>query len=295
MSNWKPSSGYQKVAEANRQFYARVASLYEGTETCVVDRRTQKRLEVDLDRVISVSGQQPASIRALDACGGSGNVSLKLLARNMDVTLVDISPELLDIFRRKCARLGVSPRIVCAEIGSFLSETSQTFDLIVFSSALHHLANIEQVLTLAFHRLRPCGLLFTIYDPTSRSNLQTTTRVLLRLEYFMFKLFCQTVDLPSAVARRLRRVFSGMSARRKSDATLSQATAGMLAEFHVEQGIDDFSLVTKLRANGFEVVWHERYAEGRFDLTRHIIERLGDSTSFKLLLRRPASKPAKFE
>jgi 2-polyprenyl-3-methyl-5-hydroxy-6-metoxy-1,4-benzoquinol methylase len=295
VSDWKPTSEYQRVAEANRRFYARVASLYEASETCVTDRRTQKRLEVDLDRLIRVSGQQPAAIRALDACGGSGNVSLKLLTRNVDVTLVDISPELLEIFRRKCANLGVSPRIVCAEIGSFLSETSQTFDLIVFSSALHHLANIERVLTLAFHRLQPCGLLFTIYDPTSRSNLRTTTRVLLRLEYFMFKLFCQTVDLPGAVARRTRRVFSGVSARRKSDAALNEATTGMLAEFHVEQGIDDLALVSKLCAVGFDVVWHERYAESRFDLTRRIIERIGDSTSFKLLLRRPASESAKCE
>jgi len=205
------------------------------------------------------------------------------------VTLVDISPELLEIFRNKCGASGVAPRIVCSEIGSFMLQTSQTFDLIVFSSALHHLENIEAVLTTAFHCLESGGLLYTIFDPTSRSRLQPTTRLLQRLEYFAFKLFCQTGDLPGAVVRRLRRLSSGVSARRKSDAALSRATAGMLAEFHVEQGIDDQALVGKLRKVGFEVVWHERYADSRFNLTQRLIERIGDSTSFKLLLRKPDS------
>lgn len=287
MRDWRPSSEYQKVAEANRQFYARTASLYEASETCLTDRRIQEQLEADLDRILNIIGREPSAIRALDACGGSGNVALKLLKRGVEITLADISPELLGIFSAKCAAAGIAPRCVCAEIGSFLSQTDQRFDLIVFSSALHHLENIEHVLTLAFHCLQPQGLLYTIFDPTSRRQLKTTTRALLRLEYFTFKLCCQTTDLPAAVGRRLRRVFSGASPQRKSDAALGESTAGMLAEFHVEQGIDDLALIRKLRAVGFEELWHQRYADSRFEVTRRIVERIGDATSFKLLLRRP--------
>jgi len=289
MSDWNPSPEYQRIVEANRQFYAQISPLYDASETCVTDRRIQKQLEADLDRIIGILGRQDTAIRALDACGGSGNISLKLLNRKVAVTLVDISPELLEIFRHKCATMTVSPQVVCAEIGAFLSDTSQTFDMIVFSSALHHIENIERVLTLAFHRLEPRGLLYTVFDPTSRCQLRPTTRALQRIEYLIFKLFFQTRDLPAAASRRLSRLFSGVSARRKSDAALSHATAGMLAEFHVEKGIDDLALEAKLRAVGFEVVWHERYADSRFDLTRRMIKRAGDSTSFKLLLRKPGS------
>ncbi|SRR6266516_7816118 len=289
MSDWNPSSKYQRVVEANRQFYAQIASLYDKSETCVRDQRIQQRLEVDLDRIVGIIGRPQGAIRALDACGGSGNVALKLLNRGVDVTLVDVSSELMDIFRCKCAASRITPRIVCSEIGSFLSETSRTFDLIVFSSALHHIENFEHVLRLAFRCLEPRGLLYTVFDPTSSCMLQTSTRVLQRLEYITFKLFCQTRDLPAAILRRFRRVLSGVSARRKSDAALTRATAGLLAEFHAEQGIDDLALVAQLTTVGFEVVWHERYADGRFDLTRRIIERTGDSTSFKLLLRKATS------
>src|SRR5688572_26357564 len=103
MSSWKPSFEYQKIAEANRQYYTQTASLYDESETCVKDRHFQKRLEADLDQIITITGRQPPSIRALDACGGSGNISLKLLNRGVDVTLVDISSDLLEIFRNKCS------------------------------------------------------------------------------------------------------------------------------------------------------------------------------------------------
>jgi len=55
MPNWTPSSQYHKVAEANRQYYAKTAKMYEMTETCVVDHRSQQMLEADIDRIICLT------------------------------------------------------------------------------------------------------------------------------------------------------------------------------------------------------------------------------------------------
>src|SRR5690606_38454583 len=101
------------VAEANRRFYARIADLYDRTETCVTDRVAQDELEADLDRALALLDGPRSQLRALDACGGSGNVTLKLLARGLDVTVADISEELLSILRRKAAAAGSQPRIHC--------------------------------------------------------------------------------------------------------------------------------------------------------------------------------------
>jgi hypothetical protein len=106
--------------------------------TCVTDQEGQKILERDIDRVLEATGKQPSQIRALDACGGSGNISLKLLRRGVNVTLADISSELQGIFEKKCAEHGYEPTVVCSEIGRFIASGSEPFDLIVFSSALHH-------------------------------------------------------------------------------------------------------------------------------------------------------------
>ncbi|HEX7569384.1 MAG TPA: methyltransferase domain-containing protein, partial [Verrucomicrobiae bacterium] len=175
------------------------------------------------------------------------------------------------------------------EIGKFLAEEGDAFNLITFSSCLHHLENIDAVLTLAFDRLAPGGLLYSIYDPTLQQQQRTLTRLASRMEYYTFKMFFQTSDFPKAIGRRVRRMLSHATPDKKSSATVNNDTLGMLAEYHIGIGIDDLALVARMQKVGYEVVWHDRYAEARFPLTRRIIKWMGDSTTFKLLLRKPAA------
>jgi ubiquinone/menaquinone biosynthesis C-methylase UbiE len=105
--DWRPSAAYEKIAEANRAFYSRSAELYEATETWVCSPRCQAELESEMDRVLTVLGKPRTEIRALDACGGSGNISLKLLKRGAKVTPVDISPEFAKDFFRKVGQPGI--------------------------------------------------------------------------------------------------------------------------------------------------------------------------------------------
>ena len=289
MNMWKPSENYQKIAEANRSFYNQLAGLYDKTEGSVVDPHETAVLENELDRALALLGGKPAEVRALDACGGSGSVSLMLLRKGAKVTLADISSDLINIFQGKCRGLGYKPEVVCTEIAAFLSDSSRTFDLIVFSAALHHLENIEGVLTLAFERLAPGGLLLTLFDPTDRSQLRAVTRIIQRVDYYAFKILHQGTDLPKAVGRRLRRIFAGVSADKKADVALDASTMGMLAEYHVEKGIDDKKLVTLLGQVGYEVVQHDRYAGGRTGWMRRAAGAFGDATNFKLVLRKPPS------
>lgn len=286
MQQWQPTDTYAKIASANRLFYAQTAAQYDATETCVTDPRAQALLESDLDRILQLFQRPAAQLRALDACGGSGNISLKLLRRGVQVTLADISEDLQAIFRRKCEAAGYTPQLYTGEIAAFLASTPERFDLIVFSSALHHLENVEAVLRLARECLAPGGLLFTTFDPTARAHHHFLTRALQRFDYFGFKLFCQTSDVFAAAGRRTKRLLAGTRAADKARAEVNASTAGLLAEYHVEQGIDDLALVSHLKQAGYEVVWHERYSGGRTALTRWLIRLLGDATSFKLLLRR---------
>lgn len=278
---------YATVAEANRRYYAATAALYDASETCVTDPAAQAGLERDLDRALALLGRPPADVAALDACGGSGNVSLKLLRRGVRVTVADISPELLAILRRKAEAAGLAPEIHCGELAEFLRRPGPAFDLITFSSALHHLQDIEGVLRLAFARLAPGGLVFTTHDPTALARQRPLTRALLRAEYFAFKVFCQPADLPAAIGRKLRRALGRRP--EPSPGQIAEEQLGVLAEYHVARGIDDLALVERLRAAGFEVVAHERLAGARFAPVRAVVRRLGDATAFKLLLRRPAA------
>ena len=143
------------------------------------------------------------------------------------------------------------------------------------------------MLTLAFERLAPGGMLYSIYDPTPQSQQRTPTRLALRLEYLTFKMFFQTADFPKAIGRRIRRMLAHTTPDKKLASAINDDTIGMLAEYHVGSGIDDLALVARLKQVGYEIVWHERYAETRFKLTRQIVRWIGDHTTFKLLLRKP--------
>src|SRR3989337_230413 len=109
---------YRPVAEANRRFYERNASLYDKTETCVVAPRLQAMLQTDLDNILQmIHKHDRKQIHALDACGGSGNAAQKLLASGVSVTLCDISPELISLFISKCRKKGFSNyNTICQEI-----------------------------------------------------------------------------------------------------------------------------------------------------------------------------------
>jgi ubiquinone/menaquinone biosynthesis C-methylase UbiE len=287
MTEWNPSEKHERIAEANRRLYAESAAQYDRTETCVTDRSIQRELERDLDLVLAELGLPANKLRVLDACGGSGNVALKLLRRGATVTLVDISRELQALFQAKCAREQFDATIVNSEIGSFLAKHPREFDLIVFSSALHHLHSIDDVLAMALRALRPGGLLFTTFDPSSRTRMKRITRDLLKLEYVVFKVMNHPFDVPFAALRRVRRSLRRFSKRPVDGTEIDSASVGVLAEYHVETGIDDLALVENLQAIGFQVVWHRRVVECRYAPTRTLIELLGDRTAFKLLLRRP--------
>ena len=124
-SDWTPSIQYKKVAEANRRSYRLSASRYNKTETCLVSRYHQLILENDLDYILSIMRKDSRRrIQALDACGGSGNVALKLLDQGADVTLCDISPEMISLFENKCKERNLLHYTTnCSEIGSFLTNT----------------------------------------------------------------------------------------------------------------------------------------------------------------------------
>ena len=92
--------------------------------------------------------------------------------------------------------------------------------------------------------------------------------------------------MPGAFIRKLKRFLSGAKASDKSKVDLDESTAGVLAEYHIEQGIDDLALVERMKMVGYDVVFHDRLVGTRYGPTAVVIRLMGDVTTFKLLLRR---------
>jgi SAM-dependent methyltransferase len=256
------------AVEANRRFYERIAPIYDASERCVVDERLRGYLRRELERALS---EFPAAPRVLDACGGSGNASLMLHSMGIAPTTVDVSPEMLALYERTARARGFEPVTRVAAIEAFLADEDAAWDLIVFSSALHHLDDYERTLRLASERLAPGGTLLTIFDPTPADALQRRLR---RLDYVLHVL----LRTPGRVVR---------GAAGGEDAALGNA-----AERHALGGIDDDALRALFERLGLEVVVHDRTYDARFGLTRALYRALRRPSSFHFLVRRPAADRA---
>jgi len=227
------------------------------------------------------SGGRHSSIKALDACGGSGNAALKVLELGMEAWLCDQSQNLINIFEKKCSKKGYECHFILSEIGQYLATTNDSYDLIVFSSALHHLEDYESVLRLALKRLNNNGMIFSSFDPI---KWRFPAKQIVKIEYIVFKLLNDFGDFFPAAYRRIRKVFS--SRQEKENRAVKEDNLGELAEFHVDQGIDDDRLVVQLKLHGAEIIWHKKLCKSRYRFFEILLSVLGCKTNFKLLLKR---------
>jgi len=260
--------------EANRRLFRKLASDYDRTELCVASARHQRRLRAALAEALAIVPQKP---RVLDACGGSGNVAQSLARQGLVPTVVDVSPEMVAQWRSKCHELGVEADVHVAPIEEFLRTDERTWDLIVFSSALHHLDDPGAVLEAAAARLGPRGAILTIFDPTQADR---TVRIMRLVDWLGYLLIDQPGEFLTVVRRRVagqgRRVAAGV-----------EPHVGRTAERYALSGIDDFALRRKLEDCHVTVLVHERFVDARLAMVRLLLRIVRRSSAFRLLVQKP--------
>lgn len=281
--HWDSSENYQKIALANKLYYEKNANHYDQTETCITDKRFQDELYDDLKliKVILDGGCRRSRIKVLDACGGSGNAALKILELGMEVWLCDQSQNLINIFEKKCREKGYECHFILSEIGQYLETTHDAYDLIIFSSALHHLHDYEGILRLALKRLNNNGMIFTCFDPV---KWEFPAKQIVKIEYIVFKLLNDFSDFFPAAYRRIRKIFSYQ--QEKENRSVKEDNLGELAEFHIDKGMDDDILVDQLKLHGAEIIWHKKLCKSRYKFFELLLSLFGCKTNFKLLIRK---------
>jgi len=264
------------AAEANRLLYSDLAESYDRSEACVVDLRHRRRLLEALDEALEAV---PEATAVLDACGGSGNVSAVLSQHDIVPAVVDVSSEMLAQWISRAQSMGLSPETHVAPIEEFLWGDERCWDLIVFSSALHHLERPTEVLALAAERLKAGGAILTIYDPTVATR---TLRLLRMVDWVGYLLLHRPREFVAVGCRWLK--------RRRARATASgDPHIGRLAERHALGGIDDLALRRTLEVAGLDVLVHERCYEARLLIVRLVLRLLRSHSSFRFLAQRPAA------
>lgn len=276
-----PTGSETKIIEANVAFYRQVADRYESYESYLFDPFLQRSLEDDLDKIGSYFAGLGRAPSCLECGGGTGRLTLKMCARGWNVTVVDVSREMLALLEAKVLARGFSPALITAPIERFLAEANEQYDLVAFSAVLHHLYSYMSVVEQAASLLRPGGIFYSSYDPiTSKESFWA--RAFDSLDIAIAKLLFDPTDLFPGIWRRLRRLFL------RNDPEFGRVVfnAGDLAEFHVPTGVDDGKILQILREKGLSIVEHQRFATGRTKVVHSLNKRLRLSESFKIIGRR---------
>lgn len=198
-----------------------------------------------------LSARSEHTLRVVDMCGGAGKSAFifKKLVPQAEVTLVDLSGKMLDIARQRSQEEKIGKiEIVQEDAFTFLKRERQ-FDIIVFSSAIHHFKDPINLLNSAAQRLSDHGVIITIAEP----NILTKTK---RYKTLAF-LFCCWADKMTIMKRTVDRgikLFSGEAAAAADDFDI--------AEYQAYKGINDLQLEYDLQATGLNTLLHMQYPAG---------------------------------
>src|SRR5215467_1924491 len=201
------SEAQAKVIEANVTFYLDMAEKYDTYETYLFDPALQQSLEDDLDKIgshLALLGRTP---HCLECGGGTGNLTLKMCKRGWAVTVVDVSEQMLDLLQQKARAQGYSPTLIHSPIEEYLQNAGGSYDLVAFSSVLHHLYSYESVVEHALKQLRPDGVFYSNYDPLTPKS-PFFARLFDSFDTTIAKILFDPADVVPGIRRRLRKVFS---------------------------------------------------------------------------------------
>lgn len=206
------------------------------------------------------------NLQAVDLCGGAGKAAFVMKSCSPDcrVTLVDLSEKMLDIAREKIAKNNIEGiDVVLADAFSFL-ESEGEYDLIVFSSAVHHFKEPLNLLQSAAARLSENGLIITIADPTTITKSR---------RYQFFRFLAANSQNKKEI---MKQMFSG-NKNSNPDADFD------MAEYQTYTGINDRELALGVRDIGLSPLVHLRYPAGEPYMIK-IMPYLGLCWAFSMVL-----------
>tara|TARA_B100001540_G_C15787841_1_gene634059 strand:+ start:464 stop:1327 length:864 start_codon:yes stop_codon:yes gene_type:complete len=282
----KPAKKFNEkdVIDANRRYYNNNAKTYDNI---VITNNSFTRLKKIISKILLTLNNNNLiddDFIALDACGGTGNVSFIMNKMGHNVHLVDLSSSMIENFNKYCEKNKFSIKYFNSEINQYLISCTTKYNLIVFSSALHHLRYPNEVLINASKCLKPGGIILTIADPTL--NVQRAT-------FKIFSFFDRGINLifrnPLELLKRLKKKIY------KDKNNGKDGYMDWIAEYHAQKGIDDNALKTELTEKKLFILWHGRYTGGYNRLFQSFYKLIRMDTSFAMLISNNKYRDIKFD
>lgn len=238
-----------EILMSNRDFHSLEAEVYDLHHgeifNSYAQHRTKKVLQESLNKFLNLT--KMANLTALDCACGTGNVSEKLLKQKIKIDAVDISSEMLRLYNEKFSNKYADYfRTIESDLDSYLENiTPASYQIIAFSSALHHLPDYEATIRKAIVALARPGLLIILHEPLPPNlcSQKYAGRLLMRFDRFVWKYWGKIIR---------RKPLSGSLKNIRTD----------LVDFHVGQGgVRPNILQSVIRQAGGEIWDYEQKSE----------------------------------
>lgn len=256
------ASQREKILLANRAYHALEADVYDSCHGEIYNLYAQTRLKNVLRKNLQAFSdvrKSKEAIYALDCACGTGNVGGKLLEYGYKIDALDISPEMLTVFDHKFGdRFKDRFRTIECDIDSFLENGPlRKYDIIVFSSALHHLPDYLSTYLKAVKLLKRPGMIMVFHEPLSGDK--------------------KYVKRASTWIRRADRLvwkYWGKITRRKGPSALLSNIDADFVDFHVgRDGVNPDDLIRIAKQEGGKVLDYSPKSENQ----RHVWSALLDN------------------
>ena len=158
------SFGFREVPEGERQgmvnqVFAAVAERYDLMNDLMSGGLHRLWKRDFITALNPPAGQSP--FRLLDVAGGTGDIALRYAAAsgpNATAVICDISPEMLEVGKRRVNGAHLDSRISCVEGNAeVLPFTNGTFDAYTIAFGIRNVTHIDKALSEAFRVLKPGG------------------------------------------------------------------------------------------------------------------------------------------
>ncbi len=159
--------GSQPVAEHDRQgmvngVFSAVAERYDIMND-LMSGGLHRLWKADMITWLNPPRSGHGTYRLVDVAGGTGDIAMRALrashdAPNAIATICDISPEMLDVCRRRVAAAGLSQRIACIEGNAeALPFEAALFNAYTIAFGIRNVTHIDRALREAYRVLKPGG------------------------------------------------------------------------------------------------------------------------------------------
>lgn len=103
----------------------------------------------------------------LDMAGGTGDIAFLLAATGAQVTVADISPEMLEVGRKRAESRAIGGLVWAVENAEKLSFPDQTFDAFTIAFGIRNVTDVQKALDEAHRVLRIGGRFFCLEFSTT--------------------------------------------------------------------------------------------------------------------------------